>query len=393
MVLRTIVKNGDKTMKASRIADDKSRNKNWRVRVNTGEKNSKGYSIYKAVYGATATEAKENAKKLIASLVIKPKPQTTNTKTLQDAANELIEDWHTAEQLRLENPNKGLNPDTVSRNKQWIAAVFRFVNPSIKLSQIDKLYVRRLLNDIHKSGFSDSKKTRIWRYFSQIIDSAVMSDYMDFNPCKAFKKHLPDYKAAKVKALDAATMKKVFKYLAELHNKGMSLEAEAALVFIIECFTAVRWGEAAALTVADFDFDNNYIRINKTKSSKTGLISNTKSSQLRMSHGEDGERYVPFPKGLEPLFRDYVNTKKHALFSVSYSYCAEIQVRIKKEFGLDHFNTKSFRKFVSTNYRKLGADTKDTQALLGHKDADTQDDYITYDVPTQFADDLLKTLN
>lgn len=118
--------------------------------------------------------------------------------------------------------------------------------------------------------------------------------------------------------------------MAELHNKGLSLEAEAALVFIIECFTGVRWGEAAALTVADFDFDNNYIRINKTKSSKTGIISNTKSSQLRMSHGEDGERFVPFPKGLEPLFRDYVSSKKHALFSVSYSYCAEIQGRIKK---------------------------------------------------------------
>ena len=380
-------------MKPERIADAFKRKKPWRVRIDTGLRNDNGAKIYKQAFGATAAEAKEEAKKVIANLDIKPKPQTTNSKTLQDAADELIEDWHTAEQLRLENPNKGLNPDTVSRNKQWIAAVFKFVNPSIKLSQIDKLYIRRLLNDIHKSGFSDSKKTRIWRFFGQILDSAVMSDYMDFNPCRAFKKHLPDYKAAKVKALDAGTMKKVFKYLAELHNKGLSLEAEAALVFIIECFTGVRWGEAAALTVADFDFDNNYIRINKTKSSKTGIISNTKSSQLRMSHGEDGERFVPFPKGLEPLFRDYVSSKKHALFSVSYSYCAEIQGRIKKEFDLEHFNTKSFRKFVSTNYRKLGADVKDTQALLGHKDGDTQDDYITYDVPTQFADDLLKTLN
>jgi len=380
-------------MKPERIADAFKRKKPWRVRIDTGLRNDNGAKIYKQAFGATATEAKEEAKKIIANLDVKPKSQNTNSKTLQDAADELIEDWHTAEQLRLENPNKGLNPDTVSRNKQWIAAVFKFVNPSIKLSQIDKLYIRRLLNDIHKSGFSDSKKTRIWRFFGQILDSAVMSDYMDFNPCRAFKKHLPDYKAAKVKALDAGTMKKVFKYLAELHNKGLSLEAEAALVFIIECFTGVRWGEAAALTVADFDFDNNYIRINKTKSSKTGIISNTKSSQLRMSHGEDGERFVPFPKGLEPLFRDYVSSKKHALFSVSYSYCAEIQVRIKKEFDLEHFNTKSFRKFVSTNYRKLGADVKDTQALLGHKDGDTQDDYITYDVPTQFADDLLKTLN
>lgn len=380
-------------MKATRIADDAKRSKPWRVRIDTGLRNDNGSKKYKQAFGATAAEAREEAKKIIANLDTKPKPQNTNCKTLQDAADELIEDWHTAEQLRLENPNKGLNPDTVSRNKQWIAAVFKFVNPSIKLSQIDKLYIRRLLNDIHKSGFSDSKKTRIWRFFGQILDSAVMSDYMDFNPCRAFKKHLPDYKAAKVKALDAGTMKKVFKYLAELHNKGLSLEAEAALVFIIECFTGVRWGEAAALTVADFDFDNNYIRINKTKSSKTGIISNTKSSQLRMSHGEDGERFVPFPKGLEPLFRDYVSSKKHALFSVSYSYCAEIQGRIKKEFDLEHFNTKSFRKFVSTNYRKLGADVKDTQALLGHKDGDTQDDYITYDVPTQFADDLLKTLN
>ena len=380
-------------MKPERIADAFKRKKPWRVRIDTGLRNNNGAKIYKQAFGATAAEAKEEAKKIIANLDVRPKPQNTNSKTLQDAADELIEDWHTAEKLRLQNPNKGMNPDTVTRNKQWIASVFKFVNPSIKLSQIDKLYVRRLLNDIHNSGFSDSKKTRMWRYFSQIIDSAVMSDYMDFNPCKAFKKNLPDYKAAKVKALDAPTMKKVFKYLLELHDKGLSMESEAALVFIIECFTAVRWGEAAALTVADFDFENNYIRINKTKSVITGIISRTKSSQLRMSHGEDGERYVPFPKGLEPLFREYVSTKKHALFAVSYSYCADIQVRIKKVLGLETFNTKSFRKFVSTNYRKLGADTKDTQALLGHKDADTQDDYITYDVPNQFADDLLKTLN
>jgi len=380
-------------MKVSRIAGGTKRNKPWRARVSTGERNSSGYLVYKNFFGATATEAKEEAQKFLAAQILKPQIKTPTSKTLRDAADELIEDWHTAERLRIENPNKGLNADTVTRNKQWLDAVFRFVNPSIRLSKIDKLFVRRLLNDIHKSGFSDSKKTRIWRYFSQVIDSAVMSDYMDFNPCKAFKKHLPDYKAAKVKALDAPTMKKVFKYLLELHDKGMSLESEAALVFIIECFTAVRWGEAAALTVADFDFDNNYIRINKTKSVQTGIISKTKSSQLRMSHGEDGERYVPFPKGLEPLFREYVSTKKHALFAVSYSYCAEIQARIKKDLGLETFNTKSFRKFVSTNYRKLGADVKDTQALLGHKDADTQDDYITYDVPTQFADDLLKTLN
>jgi|TARA_R100000149_G_C5876713_1_gene140626 integrase len=380
-------------MKVSRIAGGTKRTKPWRARVSTGERNSSGYLIYKNFFGATATEAREAAQKFLANQILKPQLKPTTNKTLKDAADELIQDWHTAEKLRLENPNKGMNPDTVTRNKQWIDAVFRFVNPSIKLSQIDKLFIRRLLNDLHKSGFSDSKKTRIWRFFGQIIDSAVMSDYMDFNPCKLFKKHLPTYEAAKVKAIDADTMKRVFKYLAELHHKGMSLEAEAALVFIIECFTAVRWGEAAALTVDDFDFDNNYIRINKTKSVQTGVISRTKSSQLRLSHGEDGERYVPFPKGLEPLFRDYISTKKHALFSVSYSYCAEIQNRIKKNFGLDNFNTKSFRKFVSTNYRKLGADTKHTQALLGHKDADTQDDYITYDVPTQFADDLLKTLN
>ena len=381
-------------MKPSRIADGTKRKKPWRARVNTGVRNSSGYFIYKYVFGATAAEAKEAAKKFIVTSGTKTKPQQHNSKTFQDAANDLIDDWDTLERERYENQNKGLNPDSVKRNKEWIACVFKVVNPKTKLSSVDKLFIRRFLNTLRDSDLSDSKRTRIWRYFNQILDSAVMSDYMEFNPGRFFKKNLPKYKAAKKKAHDVDTMKKIYKYLVWIYENSTPKRQQAAMIFLLECLTALRWGEVAALTVNDIDFEKCYIYVNKSRSSsQDAFISKTKSSQLRMSEGDEGDRVVAFPKAFAPLLKDFVKGKRHYLFDVKYSYCSDFQTQIRKKFNLEYFTSKSFRKFVPTMYRKLGADDKDTQALLGHKDNDTQDHYITYDVPTKYTEDIYKKLN
>jgi integrase len=383
-------------MKPYKIADGKKRSKPWVVRVNTGIRNSSGRYIYKQCLGATATEAKEEAKNILTSTNNFQKKSFTNNKhTLFDASQELVKDWETAERERLQNPKKGLSPDTVDRNKSWLKSVFKFVNQDILLQSIDKQFVRGLIRDLKIADISDSKRTRIWRFFNQILESAVISDFIDSNPAalQKFKEMAPSYHVEKKRSIDLSVMKKVVHYLFDLQKNGLDQEGEAALIFIIQANTGCRWGEVAALNVSDIDFANNFIRVNKSRSTKTNFISLTKSAQLRQDHGDYGERIVPFAKGLEPILRHHISYRKNQLFSVSYSYCSEIIIKIRKKFNLDYLDCKSFRKFVSTQYRALGADVKDTQALLGHKDEETQDEYITYQVNNKFAEGIWDKLN
>jgi integrase len=381
-------------MKPYKIADGKKRLKPWVVKINTGVRNNSGRYIYKHCTGATVAEAKEEAKKYIVASGTETKTQYINDKTFLNAANDLKDDWLALERERIKNPNVGLNPDTVKRNKEWIECVFQIINPKTKLTSVDKLFVRKFLNTLRNSDLSDSKRTRIWRYFNQILDSAVMSDYIEYNPGKFFKKNLPKYKAAKKQAHDVDTMRKIYNYLLWILDNSTPKRRQAAMIFIIECLTALRWGEVAALTVEDIDFDKCYIYVNKSRSSSdAGFISKTKSSQLRMSEGNEGDRIVAFPKQFAPLLKHFIQGKRHYLFDVKYSTCSDFQTHIRKKFNLEYFTSRSFRKFVPTQYRKLGADDKDTQALLGHKNKDTQDDYITYDVPTKYTESIWNKLN
>ena len=52
-------------MKPERSADAFKRKKPWRVRIDTGLRNDNGAKIYKQAFGATAAEAKEEAKKML----------------------------------------------------------------------------------------------------------------------------------------------------------------------------------------------------------------------------------------------------------------------------------------------------------------------------------------
>ncbi|MGB1734773.1 MAG: hypothetical protein ACPHIZ_09680, partial [Acidimicrobiales bacterium] len=99
----------------------------------------------------------------------------------------------------------------------------------------------------------------------------------------------------------------------------------------------------------------------------------------------------PIPPKLMKPFAKYVKEKnitEGELFSVSYSTTLEqLHKHCKKaKIPSDLVDTKMFRRFIISQWQKLGVDPKTIAIRVGHNDTTTQNGYGTFSDPNALKD-------
>jgi integrase len=316
--------------------------------------------------------------------------------TLEKVYDETWDSWNIKVLQKEKNPKKKntITRDTMNRYEDYANALFKIVPRDTDIGLIDKKWVNDFIKKLHQTK-SESQAYRIYSVFNMIMLKAEQLDYIEFSPTHAFKQDRPTYSSAGKKAIQPDEMKRILKEIYWSYNKYNS---QSAFLLLIQAYTGARWGEIASLTVADIDFKNNKIFINKSKSSKTGKISLTKSGHLKQDEADMGERIVPIAPKFTNLINNYIENSTvegDSLFNCSYTVSQDTFIAACKRAGSLQKETKIFRRFVSTQMRKLGASREEVKLRLGHSDDATQDIYVTHTDKNALnhAEKLFKTLN
>jgi integrase len=124
----------------------------------------------------------------------------------------------------------------------------------------------------------------------------------------------------------------------------------------------------------------------------------TKSGHLKQDEADMGERIVPIAPKFTNLINNYIENSTvegDSLFNCSYTVSQDTFIAACKRAGSLQKETKIFRRFVSTQMRKLGASREEVKLRLGHSDDATQDIYVTHTDKNALnhAEKLFKTLN
>ena len=309
----------------------------------------------------------------------------------------LQEDWSVKVKLKNKNPKKRntLSQDTVDRYEESVKALWKIRDKNTNIHTINKRWVDKFIKEL-KTHHTESHAFRVYSVFEKIMMKAEQLDIVDLSPTHAFVKDRPTYSSPGKKAIDPKEMKRILKQIQWSYEKYQS---QSAFLLLIQAYTGARWGEVAALTHGDIDFKNNKILINKSRSAKSNTISLTKSGHLKHDEADMGERIVPIAPKFADMIDDYIvgaNIKKDGfLFDCTYTVSQDTFIAACKRAGSTQRETKVFRRFVSTQMRKIGASKDEVKLRLGHSDIATQNIYVTHTDKNAsiHAQKLYKTLN
>mgnify|MGYP003148585715 FL=1 len=370
----------------------------WCVTVPSGEYYFDGRPKLKSFYHSKKAEAVAKAMDFVRNDDKSLTPITqTRSYPLVKVYDDLWDDWNVKVIQKERNPKKKktISRDTMNRYQEYANALFKIVPQETNIHSINKKWVNNLIKKLNTDQ-TESQAYRIYSVFNMIMLKAEQLDIIEFSPTHAFKQDRPTYSSSGKKSIDPKEMKRILK---QIHWSYDKYNSQSAFLLLIQAYTGARWGEIAALTHADIDFDNNKILINKSKSIKTGKVGLTKSGHLRSDEADMGERIVPIASKFTKMIDDYVvnaDIKKNGeLFSCSYTVSQDTFIAACKRAGSTQRETKVFRRFVSTEMRKIGASRDEVKLRLGHSNDATQDIYVTHTDKnaSNHASKLFKTLN
>lgn len=308
----------------------------------------------------------------------------------------------------IKNGVKKHTPDTISfytHMSNDIKAYFNTVSPNLKLSQIEKEdiidYLAYMQNDTKtKRGKAYSKTTK-YHHFStlrSILSYAVTIDYLKDNPCKTIQ---DDYKPGRthkkiqfldtdesVRFINCLDDEKEIEYW-EKKDKNHSPLFWKCLVNVL-ILTGLRRGELVGLQWGDIDRKNMMISVQRNVTIDTSN-KDEKDYEKKIHIGqlkardEDEDRRVPITKYLLDLLDDYKKEqeKNGELLPHAYIFCrnrdypnqplyptepTRMMAKYIKRHNLPDMSPHDLRHTAGFLAIESGANLKQIQALLGHKD-------------------------
>ena len=372
---------------------------------------------YATLFRKTRTECKEAARAFNqeADAALK----NIGLHSLGECHRRLQKDWDLKVLNKEENPlaKDGMKQSSKNRLEDNVKALFKILShgENTALKTITTDWYDTFLKDMRlKHKFSKSKSKRIRAILNNLLEKAEQLGWM-VSPHHAYKKIVIDYTPKHVKAMTQKQANRLFEELEYSmmfgHNSNqygnlnkivgridprsktanVPMVCESAFLLMIQYATGCRWGEAAALTVEDFDWNNFSLTINKSKDYRFKTVSVTKAAHLRVEDAEEGERIVPLPPKLMKHFAKYIkvkNIKKGSLFSVSYTRTLELlrDKCDKANIPGDLVDTKMFRRYIISQWQKMGVDPKTIAIRVGHNDTTTQNGYGTFSDPNALKD-------
>ena len=240
----------------------------------------------------------------------------------------------------------------------------------MKLNKISTGTIQELLNTLQEKGYSSNIKLSKVVLF-EIFKKAVAYGYVINNPVRDVE--LPKYNKGKRRALTDLELQAI------KNTTEFTLKEKTYLY--IGLYAGLRQSEILALSLADINFTENYISVNKTLTYPT-------NSAVLQNHTKtkSGMREVKIGEPLITVLKEYIETIPNrqylfqrddgSLFSktAKENLWKQIRKKINKHMP-DGCETNITSHFLRHNYATdlyySGIQQKDSQYLLGHSNIQT----------------------
>lgn len=234
---------------------------------------------------------------------------------------------------------------------------------TLKLNEIKASTIRTWQDKLitHKDNYSQTYLKTINNQLSAILNFAVNNEYIGSNPmhkCGSMGKK-------NAEGLHFWTLDEFKIFYTAVKDKPIS-EAIFPLLF----YSGMREGEALALTLNDFDFENNTVNINKTYAKHNGqdLIQTPKTPKSK--------RVITLPIQIMELIKKYAGSiygyePTDRLFTCTKYYLAHEMVRGCKKTGVKRIRIHDLRHSHASLLIELGFQPLLVSERLGHENIET----------------------
>ncbi len=275
---------------------------------------------------------------------------------------------------------------------------------SIKLIDLRKEHLQKYFNMLIKKDLKLSTIRTFKNFISSVLNYAVDEDYILKNYCNSIK--LPKDNSIKVhKYLTDEEIKRIFENCKDL---------KLLVIIKIALSTGMRINEILALTENDFNFEDCYIKVNKTLSCcKVFEDENNYKKQIIVTapKSKTSNRIVYFNPNISKDIKTYISLQKEKYLKFGRKYTSDdiiftntnfeyinsrtLDFNLKTLFKNCNIDASGFHIFRHTSGSKLyekGVNIKTISEQLGHADTSiTSNIYVHLD--EQNKKDAIKHLD
>lgn len=306
------------------------------------------------VYGRTQQEAKDKRDALRLEYAM-GKTSVNKTVTVQEWVEKW---WQAAKEGRTGH----------SSQRGYVASINNYINPiigSIKLNDIRPIHIQNMINEMGRSGKSQSLQRQVLVTLNGAFKYAVRNGLLIGNPAQ-----YAEYYQVDKKGRDALPSKQIV----ELLNACRDMRAELPIHLALYC--GLRRGEIVALKWTDIDIENHAFQIQKA----VEFISNRPNEKKPKSRA--GVRVIPIPPHLWDMLQKQTKTSLFIVPSARNTQMSEQSFRrlfepVQRKVSF-HFTAHILRHTYATLLDRLGVSPKTCQYLLGHAELATTKDIYTH---------------
>lgn len=342
----------------------------------------------KDIYGTTVKELESKIKNITKEL-------DNNITDNKEYFGAFFKDWLYNTHLVNKKPSTKERYDSVYRNYIENSPICEIRLKNLTPSDIQNYY---------KSLINNKKSVAAVRNLHKLIGPAIRYAYdsnrivKDFSRSIVLPKDNEQKKLNKVSDVRPFTLNEQMKFIEAI--KGDPLE----MLFIAALDTGLRQGELFALTWDDIDFDNLYIKVNKSFKSVRNIDTGKYEGITQTPKTNNAVRSVPIPIHLLNKLKQYQLQQKELKLKMANLYkdsnlvfCNEfgrhldssnIRKKLKKilkNIGLPDRRFHDLRHTYATRLFELGENPKTVQELLGHSNIS-----ITLDTYTHVLESMKK---
>lgn len=239
------------------------------------------------------------------------------------------------------------------------------------IKQIKPSDIQAFVNEAKKQ-LAPYTLNRMLKTLKSFFNWLIEEDRLLRNPIK--KKHLLPPNRTNLRPV--WTKEEAEQFMNFLDQKYKDNKRWIYIFFKISMNCGMRFGEVLALEKADFDFDNNRIRISKSFCSYSNKIKLPKNNKVRFaplpsSLAADVKDYCVQSQVFGYLFKDNNTGIYHSYDKIRSRYLKDI-----KETGLPYTNIHNLRRFFITQYVENGGHEAQLRKIVGHASQSMTDLYL-----------------